>query len=138
LIPTATSPEGIPGRFVKQVITRALLFTVGFSLVLALAGQAAWARGLALGGLASAANFWLMAWLLPRALDPARRRGQAFTLASVVLRFALMGGALAVALSLPQRAAPLAAAAGLFMVQITLLSDRLLGGRLVGSPSESR
>ncbi|MBU1273747.1 MAG: ATP synthase subunit I [Proteobacteria bacterium] len=124
--------------FVRQVITRALLFALGGALILTLAGQAAWARGLALGGLASAANFLAMAWLLPRALDPAQRRGQAFTVASVALRFGLMAAALAVALSMPQRVAPLAAAAGLFSVQFTLMSDRLLGGRLVGTSSESR
>jgi hypothetical protein len=135
---TVTKTEGFSGVFVRQVITRALLFALGGALVLTLAGQAAWARGLALGGLASAVNFLIMAWLLPRALDPARRRGQAFTVGSVALRFALMAGALAVALSMPQRVAPLAAAAGLFMVQFTLLSDRLLGGRLVDAPSESR
>ncbi|MCB2228853.1 MAG: ATP synthase subunit I [Desulfarculaceae bacterium] len=124
--------------FIKQVITRALLFAVGAALVLVLVGQAPWARGVALGAVASVANFLVMAWLLPRALDPARRRGQAFTVVSVALRFGLMAAALAVALSMPARVAPLAVAAGLFMVQFTLLSDRFLGGRLVGSPSESK
>jgi len=135
---TVTNTEGTPAGFVRQVIIRALLLTVGGAIILTLTGQAAWARGLALGGLVSAVNFLVMAWLLPRALDPARRRGQAFTVGSVALRFGLMAGALAVALSMPHRVAPLATAAGLFMVQISLLSNRLLGGRLVGSPSESR
>ena len=135
---TVIKTNGPSGVFVRQVITRALLFAVGGALILTVAGQASWARGLALGGLASAANFLVMAWLLPRALDPAQRRGQAFTVASVVVRFGLMAVALAVALSMPQRVAPLAAAAGLFTVQFTLLSDRFLGGRLVGTTSESR
>ena len=135
---TVIKTNGPSGVFVRQVITRALLFALGGALILTLAGQSGWARGLALGGLASAANFLVMAWLLPRALDPAQRRGQAFTVASVVLRFGLMAVALALALSMPQRVAPLAAAAGLFTVQFTLMSDRLLGGRLVGTTSESR
>ncbi|MCF8034268.1 MAG: ATP synthase subunit I [Desulfarculaceae bacterium] len=135
---TARNTEGPTGAFVKQVITRALLFAVAAALILTLTGQSDWARGVALGAIASVANFLVMAWLLPRALDPARRRGQAFTVVSVVLRFALMAAALAVALSMPARVAPLAVAAGLFMVQFTLLSDRFMGGRLVGSPSESK
>ncbi len=133
-----TQTKGPSNAFVRQVITRALLFALGGALVLIFIGQAAWARGLALGALASTLNFLVMAWLLPRALDPAQRRTQAFTVASVALRFGLMAAALAVALSMPQRVAPLAAAAGLFMVQFTLMSDRLLGGRLVGPNSESR
>ena len=135
---TATKSSGPTGVFLRQVITRALLFALGAALVLTLIGQASWARGVALGALASAANFLAMAWLMPRALDPAQRRGQAFTVLSVVLRFGLMAAALAVALSMPQRVAPLAAAAGLFTVQFTLLSDRLFGGRLLGIASESR
>ncbi|BEQ17097.1 ATP synthase subunit I [Desulfoferula mesophila] len=135
---TAIKSSGPTGVFLRQVITRALLFALGAALILTLIGQASWARGVALGALASAGNFLAMAWLLPRALDPAQRRGQAFTVLSVALRFGLMAAALAVALSMPQRVAPLAAAAGLFTVQFTLLSDRLLGGRLLGITSESR
>lgn len=135
---TVSKTEGPSNVFVRQVITRALLFALGGALILTLAGQAAWARGLALGGLASVVNFLVMAWLLPRALDPAQRRGQAFTVASVALRFGLMAAALAVALAMPQRVTALATAAGLFTVQFTLMSDRLLGGRLVGTTSESR
>lgn len=135
---TVSKTEGPSNLFVRQVITRALLFAVGGALILTLVGQSGWARGLALGGLASAANFLVMSWMLPRALDPAQRRGQAFTVISVVVRFGLMAVALAVALSMPQRVTPLAAAAGLFTVQFTLLSDRFLGGRLLGTTSESR
>lgn len=134
-----TSPSGHPlGGFLRPVLLRSLLFTLGGALLLVALGQGAWARGLALGGLASAANFLLMSWLLPRVLDPARGRSQGLSLLSLALRFGLLAGALGLALSAPQRVAVAPTALGLFMVQITLLTDRLLGGRLVGTPSEGR
>jgi ATP synthase I subunit len=134
-----TSHNDVPwGGFIRQVIVRALLFTLGGALVLLVLGHPAWAKGLALGGLASAANFLLMSWLLPKALDPGRGKTQGLTLVSVALRFAVMALALGLALSNPQRIAIAPCALGLFMVQITLLSDRFMGGRLVGTSSEGR
>ncbi len=117
---------------------RALLFTLGGALILLVLGHPDWAKGLALGGLASAANFLIMSWLLPKALDPSRGKTQGFTLVSLALRFGVMAGALGLALADPARIAIAPCALGLFMVQITLLSDRLMGGRLVGTASEGR
>jgi hypothetical protein len=77
-----------------------------------------------------------MAWLLPRVVEPGRGT-PGWSLISLVLRLGLMALALALALVFPARVSVFACAAGLFLVQFTLLSDRLLGGRLVGTTSES-
>jgi len=117
-----------PGAFVKATLRRALYYTVGASLLLLAAGEPAWAKGLALGGLASAANFLLMALLLPRVLRQEGRRGaEGMSFLSVVIRFGLMGLALYVAAVHPQSLSLGACAAGLFAVQATIISDRILG-----------
>ena len=66
-------------------------------------GHPLWARGLALGGLASVINFIIMARLLPRALSGNSRQAQVNSLVSVVARFGLMAAALAIALLLPEK-----------------------------------
>ncbi len=95
-------------------------------LLLAL-GQASWAKGLALGGLASAVNFALMAVFLPKAVGRGRGRAEAFSFFSLIIRFAVMGAALALALYYRPAVAVGACAAGLFMVQFTLVAERWLG-----------
>ena len=92
-------------------------------------GQPAWAKGLVLGGLASAANFFLMALWLPRSVGVRRGRAEGFSLLSILIRFSVMGAALAAALYFLPRAAAGACAAGLFMVQFTLIAERWLARR---------
>lgn len=124
--------------FVKDVLKRALIYALGAAILLALIGQGAWAHGVALGALASALNFLLMAWLLPRAVVANRRRAEVASFLSIALRFAFMGGALALALTKSSFFSPALTAVGLFTVQITILVDRLIGGRLVANTSGSR
>ncbi|MEW5913925.1 MAG: ATP synthase subunit I [Thermodesulfobacteriota bacterium] len=133
---TTHSAGGGLSSFLRRVLVRSLLFTLSGALLLLALGQGSWARGLVLGGLASALNFLIMAWLLPRTLKPGRG-ALGGSLVSLVLRLGLMALALALALMYPARVSVFACAAGLFLVQFTLLSDRLLGGRLVGPTSES-
>ena len=122
---------------VKTVIRRSLLFTLGVACVLLLVANGPLAKGAALGGLLSALNFYLMAALLPRAINPNRRRAEAFSMFSLLARFALMGGALAACLKFPGFLAVESCAPALFTVQICLIADRLLGGRLIAKPSGS-
>lgn len=121
--------ESSPRQLVIGVTRKALILTLAASLLLVALGQGAWAKGLALGGLVSAANFALMAWLLPRSLGAGRRRAEGWSLVSLALRFLLMAGALGLSLSWPGELSAAACAAGLFMVQITLLLDRLTPAR---------
>jgi uncharacterized membrane protein len=62
-----------PDVFVKALIKRTLFVVLGAALLLVALGYPAWAKGLAIGGVASAANLFLMALMLPRALG--RKRG---------------------------------------------------------------
>lgn len=112
-------------RYVRAVLGRALLVTLVAALAFYVAGGQLWARGLALGGLASAANFVALAWFTPRAL----LGGRGWGVGSLALRFGLMAAALAVALTHPDRFSPWATAAGLFVVQVTLLLEHVIGGR---------
>ncbi|MFH1057862.1 MAG: ATP synthase subunit I [Pseudomonadota bacterium] len=121
--------EDSPRQLVIAVSRKALLMTLAASLILVAVGRAPWAKGLALGGLVSVANFALMAWLLPRSLGAGRRKAEGWSLASLALRFLLMAGALGLSLSWPKELSAAACAAGLFMVQITLLLDRLVLAR---------
>ena len=129
--------EANPQAIVPATLRKTLLLTLVLGLAALALGQGSWARGLAVGGLASAANFFLMAWLLPRAVGASRRRAEGWSLASLALRLGLMAAALGLALHWPGQMAPGACAAGLFMVQITLLLERLFHGRLAGGSARS-
>jgi hypothetical protein len=121
----------------KRLARRSLFLLLIAALLLVGLGQPAWAKGLVLGGLASAANLAVMAWLLPRAVGRSRGRSQAMSLGSIGIRFALMGGALAIALSRPSEISWPAAAAGLFAVQITIFLDRWWGALRPAPPTGS-
>ena len=126
------SPVGL----VAPIVKRTLLTTMAAAILLYLAVEPAWGRGLALGGVASVLNFAAMAWWLPRTLDSQRRRSEVMSLVSLVGRFALMGGALAVALVFPRRFTFAAAVVGIFSVQINILGEQMLGGLFKRRPSE--
>lgn len=118
--------SGDTADFAKSIIRQALLLTMAAVISLWIMGNLVWARGLALGSLASAANFALMAWLLPKILNPSRGRAQMLSLGGLSLRFAVMAAALGLALAKPDFMAPLATAVGLFSVQLTIGARRLL------------
>lgn len=65
---TNIADEASCDAFIKGIIKKTLWFTLAAALLLLLLGQTAHAKGLALGGLASAANFLFMALWLPRVL----------------------------------------------------------------------
>ncbi len=112
---------------VRLVVRRSLGLTLAAAAVLYLWGNASWARGMALGGLVSAANFALMAFLLPRAIGPSRRRAEGWSLLSLSVRLGLMAAALLLANLFPKHLALIPCALGLFTVQASILGGRLLG-----------
>ena len=116
-----------PVAFAKSVLKRSLFAVVGAALLLFALGEGPWAKGLALGGLASAANFYLMAMMLPRALSEGRARAQGMSLFSILIRFAVMGGALGLAIYRQDTVSVGWCAAGLFAVQLTIIGERILG-----------
>jgi|GEM_PF-1258876 len=124
-----SSQASSPRRLVEGVAKRALILTLAVCLILVVMGRLAWAKGLALGGLVSVVNFTLMAWLLPKALGAGRRRSEGWAFGSLALRFSLMALALGWCLYKPQSLSVAACAAGLFVVQLTLLTNRFLPER---------
>lgn len=114
-----------PDTFVRSLIKRTLFLVLGAALLLLLAGQAPWAKGLAIGGVASAANLFLMALMLPRVLGRKRGAAEGMSFLSIVIRFAVMGGALALALTSGGKVSVAATAVALFSVQIVMIAERV-------------
>ena len=124
--------------FVKGIVKKTLWLTLAGALLLLALGQTAHAKGLALGGLASAANFVFMALWLPKVLGRKRGLSEALSLLSIVLRFGLMGSALALCLYFPSQFSAAACAVGLFAVQFCLFLDNFWRSRLAAKLSGSR
>ena len=102
----------------------ALLFAVTTACLLIAVGQPALGKGLVLGTLFSVINFMLMAVFLPLRIGIQGRKNTILSLVSIVLRYALLTVPLVWA-HLQQQYALSTVAVGLFMVQITILSDHL-------------
>lgn len=114
-----------PDVFVKALIKRTLFVVLGASLLLVVLGYPAWAKGLAIGGVASAANLFIMALMLPRVLGRKRGAAEGMSFLSIVIRFAVMGGALALALSSQGKVSVAATAVALFSVQLVMIAERV-------------
>ena len=112
-------------RYVRRILKRGLFLTLIAAVILLLLGRDPWAKGLVLGGLASAANFYLMARLMPKLIGP-RGKAARMSLISWLIRFAVMGAALAIAHYFPRVFSFIACAAGLFAVQLSLVLDHAL------------
>ncbi|MDI6795741.1 MAG: ATP synthase subunit I, partial [Desulfatibacillaceae bacterium] len=83
-------------------------------------------KGFLLGVLASILNFGMMAVALPARVLASSRKASAFkSLSSILLRFAVMGAALAAGFFLPA-VSFFAVAAGLLCVQAAILADHLI------------
>jgi hypothetical protein len=117
--------DSAPDIFVKSLIKRTLFVVLGTALLLMVLGYTAWAKGLAIGGVASAANLFLMALMLPRALGRKRGAAEGMSFLSIVIRFAVMGGALALALTSNGKVSVAAAAVALFSVQLVMIAERV-------------
>jgi hypothetical protein len=82
-------------------------------------------RSLILGTLFSIVNFVLMGETLPSRIDKTRSKNVVKALISVIVRYAIMAIPLAMALKSPQEYNMIAVVAGIFMVQVMILSDHL-------------
>lgn len=114
-----------PDTFVRSLIKRTLFMVLGAALLLLVLGQPAWAKGLAIGGVASAANLFLMALMLPRVLGRKRGAAEGMSFLSIVIRFAVMGAALALAITSQGKVSVAATAVALFSVQIVMIAERV-------------
>lgn len=89
-----------------------------------LLGQKTIAKGLLLGTLFSVLNFVVIGEILPLLLDKSRRRSVVFSLFSILFRFGLLSIPLILALKMEALNFS-AAAIGVFMVQLTIMSDHI-------------
>ncbi len=114
-----------PDNFVRSLIKRTLFVVLGASLLLLCVGLPAWAKGLAIGGVASVANIFFMALMLPRVLGRKRGAAEGMSFLSISIRFAVMGGALALALTSRGEVSVAATAVALFSVQLVMIAERV-------------
>jgi len=108
-------------KYCFRAFTAAIL--IGGGLIFA--GFPALGKGLIAGALFSVLNFILIAESLPYKLGKSRRMASAVSLGWILLRYALMAVPLVLALRFHQFH-PLAAAVGLFFVQIAILFDHFV------------
>lgn len=108
----------------KYYGSRAMILAIFCGLVLILAGQAAWGRGVILGTLFSVINFVLMAQALPKTISATRKRSTLLSFGSVGLRYMLLAVPLLIAFK-SGRFEIFGVCIGLFMVQIVMVGERL-------------
>lgn len=110
--------------FVRRKIQRALWLILPGAVVLLIAGYKPEARGLALGGLFSVLNFYVLARVVGERLNRPGVKGRLFGVAWYVIRLVLLAGPLYLA-AVSDYVALVTTAAGLFAIQISLLLEPL-------------
>ncbi len=108
-------------KYCFRAFTAAIL--IGGGLIFA--GFPALGKGLIAGAFFSILNFILIAESLPHKLGKSRKKASAVSLGWILLRYALMAVPLVLALRF-HLFHPLAAAVGLFFVQIAILFDHFV------------
>jgi hypothetical protein len=109
----------------KKYCSRALIGALVVGAGFILAGFPGVGKGLIAGTLSSILNFILIAESLPGRLGQSRTRASLASLGWILLRYGLMAVPLVLALRF-SLFHPVAAAAGLFAVQIVILCEHLL------------
>jgi hypothetical protein len=104
-------------------------------MVFILAGQKPIAKGLVLGSIFSVINFVLIGEILPLIISVSRKRSVLFSFVSMLFRFLLLSTPLILSLKL-ESLNFIAAAMGIFMVQILIMGDHLL--KLIVSRGDAR
>ncbi len=103
------------------------------AVILFIFGEKAVGKGLVLGTLLSVVNFVLMAHFLPFSVAAgSRTRASAAALGSILFRFALLAVPLVISIRV-ESIHIIGVVPGLFMVQMTLLFDHLVGRRIMVS-----
>ncbi len=108
----------------KRYIRLALILAAILAGLLIMTGQRSLGKGLILGTLFGIVNFILMALALPMRLRYVRGKALLFSLTSIYVRLALMALPLIWALK-HDSVALTTTAAGLFMIQVAIVSDHL-------------
>jgi hypothetical protein len=110
----------------KTYCSQALILAIAVALIMFVFGAKPIGKGLLLGTLASILNFILMAAMLPMRMNQDRKKSSLASFGSIWFRFALLALPLFLAIKI-EAFNFFATAAGLFMVQIVILSQHLLG-----------
>lgn len=113
-------------RIEKRYGSRAMTAAILGGAVLIVAGERALGKGLVLGTIFSVINFVLMGLTLPGRVDPSRRRASIRALGSIGFRYLILAVPLIAAIRLDWLDV-YAVIAGLFMVQLMILGDYILG-----------
>jgi hypothetical protein len=119
----------------KKFGSRAMVTAVVVGMVFILAGQKPIAKGLVLGSIFSVINFVLIGEILPLIISTSRKRSVLFSFVSMLFRFLLLSAPLILSLKL-ESLNFIAAAMGIFMVQILIMGDHLL--KLIVSRGDAR
>jgi len=114
----------------KKYCSRAMLFCLVVAVILIVFGAKPMAKGLILGTIFSIINFVLMGLMLPFRLNKARKKTFWVSLGSIWFRYIILALPLIIAFY-SESFAFFAAAAGLFMIQFTILVHHL-GGMVFG------
>jgi hypothetical protein len=113
----------------KKICSQAMIGALAGAVILLIIGEKAIGKGLVLGTLFSIINFVLMGFFLSSQMSPSRRRASAAALGSILFRFALLAIPLVVSMKL-ESINILGVAIGIFMVQLTILFDQVVGKQL--------
>jgi hypothetical protein len=108
----------------KKYTSRAMVVGICIALVLILAGYRTLGKGLILGAVFSVINFVLIGEILPLSIGKSRKQATAFSLGSIILRYAILALPLIIAAK-GQSFHFAATAVGIFMVQLVILSEHV-------------
>jgi len=124
--PASSEEQGVEyRRFVKERCRWALWLTLAAAVVLVLSGHKAAARGVALGGLFSTVNFFIMSQTLTGRMARTGWSGKSFGFIWILIRLGIMALPLVAAFRMAYFNI-VATAAGLFAIQAALLLQPLI------------
>lgn len=109
----------------RKYCSKAMTWAIVVGLAMIVSGQTAVAKGLILGTIFSAFNFVLMGATLPLKLGKSQPRAVAWSLASLLLRYAVLAIPVIAAVKFRQLNL-FAVIGGIFMVQMVIVADSLL------------
>ena len=108
----------------KKYTRRAMTVGICVALILILAGYKDMGKGLLLGAIFSVINFVLIGEMLPLGAVRSRKQATAFSLGSILLRYAILAVPLVIAARM-ETFHFAATAVGIFMVQLMILSEHV-------------
>jgi len=116
----------------KKFGSRAMITAIALGFVLILVGFKPVGKGLVLGTIFSILNFVLIGELLPMQVDRSKRKTFLFSLSSILIRYVLLAIPLVVAFYYEQFNIG-GVIAGLFMIQLVILTDTLINRSAVST-----